>query len=191
MVWCLLVVPNYCMVDLLAKVNKTSEATQIPLCSTHIQTCRHMDIGNILTLVLSYLFWSFKEETLEVDLIFFTTSTSWWIKNEVMPLSFFKPNVCLRALWTCCGRYEIVFLKSKYSVSKSLLFVFWWLRLLLILLTYWDVLCVYVHFFYLPQSTITGLPAKRFVFKMVRPHTNTGTKINSLTAWKQDPLDVP
>lgn len=150
MVWCLLVVPNYCMVDPFAKVNKTSETTQIPLCSTYIQTCGYMYIGNILTMVLSYLFWSFKEETLEVDLIFFTTSILWWIKNEVMPLSFFNPNVCLGTLWSCCGCYEIGFLKSKYSVSKSLLFVFWWLRLLLILLTYWDVLSVYVHFFYLP-----------------------------------------
>lgn len=72
MVWCLLVVPNYRMVDPLAKVNKTAGATQIPLCSTHNQTWRDMDTSKLnLTLVLSYLFWPSREETLDVDLIFF------------------------------------------------------------------------------------------------------------------------
>lgn len=48
-----------------------------------------------------------------------TPFTLWWIKNiEAMLPSFYDPNLCPMSLWTFYGCYEIVFLESKYSVSK-------------------------------------------------------------------------
>lgn len=68
MVWCLLVVPNYCIVDPLAKVNKTAEATQIPLCSTHNWACKDMDTSNNLSLIgLIYFGHSKKKFLRSVD----------------------------------------------------------------------------------------------------------------------------
>lgn len=80
MVWCLLVMPNYCMVDPLAKVNKTAKAIQIPLHSTPSQTCRDMGTSHVhWTLLSSGLFWLFREETLDVDLFLLTAFELLWL----------------------------------------------------------------------------------------------------------------
>lgn len=125
MVWCLLVVPNCCLLDPLAKVSKTAEAAQIPLV---LPIIRNVVIWTLAIWILPWFcltdFGHSKKKCLMSTWFFSTPFTLRWIKNEALPLSIFNPNVCLRAFWACCGCSEILFLESKYSVSKSLLLCF-------------------------------------------------------------------
>lgn len=131
MVWCLLVVPNYCMVDALAKVNKTAEATQIPLCSTHNWAWREMDTGNNLTLIGLVYFGHSKKKLLRSACFFFPNFILWWIKNESMPLSFFDPTFALGPSECAVDSMKQSFWNQNIPCQKFSSFVFWWLRLLL------------------------------------------------------------
>lgn len=126
MVWCLLVMPNYRMVDPLAKVNKTAGATQIPLCSTHNQTCRDTDTGNMnLNLGLSYSLWPSCEVSwcwLDFSLTPFTLC---WIKNETMLRSFLNhmfasgPSEHFLLLWNSLSRIKTFCVKIPSSLFSD------------------------------------------------------------------------
>lgn len=132
MVWCLLVVPNYCMVGPLAKVNKTAKAIQIFLHSTPNQTCRDRDTSNMHgTWVSSYLFWLIKEEILDCWLVF--VYSLWASLTPVCG----GPSEC------AMGAIQL-FVWNQNTLGQNLsFFVFWWLRLLLILCPY-QVYCVFI-----------------------------------------------
>lgn len=153
MVWCLLVVPNYCMVDPLAKVNKTTEATPIPLYSNHNQTYRELCILAIWMspwICPTYFGHSMKK---------LLTST-WFFFPTLLLYGELKRRLCFWVSSTpmfASGPSERAVGAMKYSSwNQNILcqnrasFVFWWLRLLLTLCTHSDVLCFYVHFLYLP-----------------------------------------
>lgn len=152
MVWCLLVVPNYCVVDPLAKVNKTAEATPMPLCSTHNWVCRDMDTGNNLTLIGLIYFGHSKKKLLRSTWFVSPIFTLWWIKNEAMGLSFFNPMFASGPSECAVGSMKQSSWNQNIPCQKLSSFVFWWLRLLLTLCTYSDTLCFCVHFLYLPWS---------------------------------------
>lgn len=127
MVWCLLVVPNCRMADPLAKVNKTSGATQIPLCSTHNQTWRDMDTSklNLTCFCLTYFghpekrllmltWYFFKHLLLRCEL---KMRLGFWAS----PTSVFAsgPSEHCMALWNSLSGIQIFCAKISSSLSSD------------------------------------------------------------------------
>lgn len=104
MVWCLLVVPNYCMVDPLAKVNKTAKQPQFPFILIII---RHIE---------SYAYWQYECNPGFVLLILAIQWRNSWLQLDFFLLFYFMVN------WK--GGYAFEFLQPQ-CLPQGLLNVLW------------------------------------------------------------------